>query len=72
MLSIAKEHIAIVGPTQTAHTIEGGQEIAQLILGCEDPYEIIEEADISLNGDAEELVRVLFPWQHPMIGDEAF
>jgi hypothetical protein len=71
-LSFARGHITVTEPIRTEHTIEGGQEIAQLILGCEDPYETVEESDISLNGDARELVRVLFPWQHPMIGDEAF
>lgn len=72
VLSITRGHVTIVEPTQTEHTIKGGQEIVQLVLGCEDPYETVKEANISSSGDAEELIGVLFPWQHPMIGDEAF
>ncbi len=71
-LSIANGHIAAVEPARTAHSIEGGQEFAQLVLGCQDPPEIVEGAGIRLEGDAKELLQVLFPWQHPMIGDEAF
>jgi len=71
-LSIARTRINVVKPTQTKHRIEGGQEIAQLILGCEDPYETVQHTGISLRGDAETLIGVLFPWQQPMMGDEAF
>ncbi|MGD8245250.1 MAG: hypothetical protein PVG25_04640 [Anaerolineae bacterium] len=42
------------------------------ILGCEDPRETVEEAGTRLRKAAAELVAVLFPWEHPMIGDEAF
>jgi hypothetical protein len=71
-LSIVSGRVTVVEPVRTEHTIEGGQEIAQLILGCEDPYETVEEAGVRLSGDARKLVGVLFPWQHPMMGDEAF
>ncbi len=71
-LSIAKGQITVLGRRRTEHRIQGGLELAQLVLGCDDPREIAEEAGIELTGEAETLVAVLFPWQHPMIGDEAF
>ena len=71
VLSVTSGRVAVVETKQTEHTVEGGQEIAQLILGCKDPRETVEETGIGLGGDAEELVEVLFPWQHPMMGDEA-
>jgi hypothetical protein len=72
VLSITRGHITVSEPIQTEHIIEGGQEIAQLVLGCEDPSETIEEAGTNMNGDAKELMEVLFPSQRPMMGDEAF
>lgn len=40
----------------------GGQDIAQLILGTDTPEDVVE-----LSGDAEQLVKILFPAQYPMV-----
>jgi predicted N-acetyltransferase YhbS len=48
-------------------TIRGGEEIAQLILGTDEPEEVCEAGRIRLSGDARGLARVLFPNRHPML-----
>ena len=49
------------------HTVRGGEEIAQLLIGTDEPGEIVEAANIKLAGDARKLVNVLFPNQHPIL-----
>lgn len=48
--------------------IRGGAEIAQLIIGTDNPGEIIDSARTRLAGDAAALIEVLFPAQHPVLG----
>jgi len=47
------------------HAIEGGDEMAQLLLGSEEPAEIIAAAGMHTSGDATKLAAVLFPNQYP-------
>jgi predicted acetyltransferase len=57
-----------VGPEgDSAHRIKGGDKITQLIVGKEDPMEIVEQGEIEITGDARLLIKVLFPPQHPQI-----
>jgi len=53
------------GKPQSA--IRGADEVAQLILGTDEPEEVCEAGRIRFSGDARRLVRVLFPAQHPML-----
>ena len=57
----------IAPPQETEHAIEGREEIAQLILGSEEPDEIVGTSGTVVRGDAPELLRTLFPVQHPHI-----
>lgn len=54
-------------PARTSRAVRGGEEIAQLILGTDEPEETIEAAGIRLTGDAKKLLPVLFPYQHPFL-----
>ena len=67
LLKISGGKITVAGPKSTKHTIRGGEEIAQLIIGTDDPDEIIEQSGIKLAGDARKLVNVLFPNQYPTL-----
>ena len=53
------------------NTIAGNQAIAQLLLGTEDPAEIVAVNGIALHGDAKRLLPVLFPPQHPQMENQA-
>jgi hypothetical protein len=67
LLRIDRSRIVLSGPGSSKHSIRGKEEIAQLILGTEEPEETIESGGIRVKGDAAELVRVLFPNQHPRL-----
>ena len=69
MLAVDRSHIRILPSDESAHTMEGGADIAQLIIGTESPDEIVEAADITLTGDAAQLVEVLFPKQYPQMSN---
>ena len=49
------------------NVIRGGEHIAQLLIGTDEPGEIIEAGRIRLTGDARKLIEVLFGHQHPML-----
>lgn len=68
MLSIRGGKVSLGRPGATKHAIRGGDEIAQLLIGTDEPGEIVEAGKIRLTGDAKQLVEVLFPNQHPMLG----
>lgn len=53
------------------NAIAGNQAIAQLLLGTEDPAEIVAVNGIALQGDAKRLLPVLFPPQHPQMENQA-
>ena len=56
--------------TQTPeHAIEGGEEIALLVMGTESPLEITSSAHTTLKGAAPDLLPTLFPKQYPQMGN---
>jgi len=67
-LRIDRGAVRPAGPARTKHAVRGGDEIAQLLLGTDDPRETVEAHGIRLSGDARRLVEVLFPNQHPALG----
>jgi predicted acetyltransferase len=67
MLSITNGQVEITSPRETAHSIKGGEEIAQLLIGRQEPNETVDEHNIMLSGDAAALIQVLFPAQYPTI-----
>ena len=66
-LKIAGGKATVVPPGATRHEVRGGDEIAQLLIGTDEPAEVMESAGTKLSGDASELVAVLFPNQHPTL-----
>lgn len=64
-LDIRRSRVAVVAPGRASHSIRGGNEIAQLLIGTDEPVEVIESGGMRLSGDARELAAVLFPNQHP-------
>ncbi len=49
------------------HAIQGGSEIAQLVVGSAAPEEIIDVWQTAITGEAKQLIEVLFPAQQPQI-----
>lgn len=68
-LAIAGGTVTVGGPARTPHAIRGGEEIAQLIVGGDEPEETVEVGGIRVAGDAKKLLPVLFPHQHPFLHD---
>ncbi len=60
-----KIEIAAAGPAP--NSISGGEAVAQLLFGADEPSEIVDEGGIQLRGHAEVLVPVLFPNEHPAL-----
>jgi len=57
--------------SETAHSIIGGLEIVQLIVGTDIPDEVVEMHGITLKGDAVHLIHILFPIQYPQMENQA-
>jgi len=71
MLAIDTDKVAVGPVGETSHFIQGGQALAQLVLGTEAPDEVVEMAGITLAGDAEQLLPILFPMQYPQMENQA-
>lgn len=67
MLSMCGSNVRVAAPGQTEHSIQGGDDMARLIVGSESPNEIVALSNMVLSGDALRLVEVLFPKQYPQI-----
>ena len=71
MLAIDRTEMNVVPVGETEHSIVGGPEIVQLIVGTDTPDEVVEMSGIALQGDARHLVQVLFPIQYPQMENQA-
>jgi RNA polymerase sigma factor (sigma-70 family) len=69
-LRIKGGDINIVETDKSEHAIRGGQEIARLLLGADVPEEVVAAGGIELSGDAEQLIKVLFPAQQPQMRNQ--
>jgi len=49
------------------HAIRGGDELVQLLLGTDDPAEVIAAGGMEATGDAARLAEVLFPARQPQL-----
>lgn len=67
MLVIDRSRVRVEPGARAAHAIRGGDEIAQLLIGADDPDAIFEARGTRLTGDARRLAGVLFPNQHPQL-----
>lgn len=68
LLTVGDAGVTVASPGSAPSAIRGGHEIAQLLLGTDEPMEIVTANRTRLTGDAKELLGVLMPNQHPMLG----
>jgi len=67
-LAIARSRVTVSsGGRGAAHAVRGGDHVAQLLIGADDPREIAEAGRMKVTGDAGRLLGVLFPAQHPQL-----
>lgn len=64
-LVVNRGNVRVAPPTRTKHAIRGGAAIARLLLGSDEPDEVIDGGGIRTRGDARTLARVLFPNERP-------
>ena len=64
-LIIDRSRVKVAPAEPSKHAIKGGHHVARLLLGSDDPAEVVKDARMKLTGDAPELVDVLFPNNHP-------
>ena len=55
------------GAQSVKHALRGGPAIAQLLIGTDNPDEVIDAARIRTSGDAASLTKALFPRQDPLL-----
>ncbi|NLW49952.1 MAG: GNAT family N-acetyltransferase [Candidatus Brocadiaceae bacterium] len=67
-LLIDRSKVEVGPPARTKHSISGGNHIARLLIGSDEPGEVVKDAGMRLMGDARRLVEVLFPNNHPTQG----
>ncbi len=60
--------VCVTDPVRTKHTLAAGHGVAQLVLGTDDPHEVLEANSMRPTGDGWALTEVLFPHQHPTLG----
>lgn len=53
--------------TRAPHVVRGGDAVAQLLIGTDDPLEVARRRGVKLSGDAPMLLPALFPAQHPVL-----
>jgi predicted acetyltransferase len=66
-LRIDHAKIEIAAAVSAPNSISGGEAVAQLLFGTDDPSETVEEGRLQLRGHAKVLVPVLFPDEHPAL-----
>ncbi len=67
-LTINRSHVQVTPGGRSRHMIRGGDHVAQLLVGTDDPAEIIRAARLRTTGDALAMAAVLFPNEHPVLG----
>lgn len=63
-LALADGTVRMAPSTSTAHSVRGGEQIVQLLVGTTSPSEVSEMGGFELTGEAANLLEVLFPAQH--------
>jgi hypothetical protein len=66
-LAIKSSKIEITNDKPGENVVHGGADIARLLIGSDEPDEVIHQAGTECTGIALPLVRVLFPDLHPMM-----
>ena len=66
-LLIENGRIQILPATTSQHTIQGGHALVRLLIGADEPDEIIQQAKMDCTGMAAKLAQVLFPNMRPIL-----
>ena len=66
-LHINRGKVEITSDGATTNILHAGADLARLLIGSDEPDEIIRQADMDCSGAARPLVGVLFPNLHPMM-----
>ena len=69
-LKIARGRVVVDGAVRGKNILKGGPGMAQLLLGTDEPDEIVVREKIAVCGDAADLLGVLFPNQYPTLHEE--
>jgi len=67
-LRIDRSRVTVRRGGRSRHAVRGNDEIAQLLIGTDDPAVTLATARMKVTGDAARLAAVLFPNEHPMLG----
>jgi hypothetical protein len=67
ILQIERGKVEITGGGACKHTLRGGAGIARLLIGSDEPEEIMRQAEMERSELVEGLSKVLFPNLHPMM-----
>lgn len=66
-LTIAGGQVSLAAKPLGRSSIHGDHEVAQLLIGTDEPGEVCEAEKMRLIGDSARLVPVLFPNQHAQL-----
>ncbi len=66
-LAIDRGKVRVGPPEKTKHAIRGGDALAQLLIGTDEPDEVIAVAGMRISGEGRRLARALFPAQQPRL-----
>ena len=67
LLRFDKGKITLGTETSSENTLQAGATLSRLLIGSDEPDEIIQQEGMKCSGNAQELVRVLFPNLYPMM-----
>ena len=67
VLKIGGGKVGVIDGPAGKNAVRGGQEVAQLIIGTDEPRAICAAAGMKATGEAARLLDVLFPAQHPCL-----
>jgi hypothetical protein len=68
LLKITNGSVRVTAGKSSRNAIRAGKELAQLLIGTDDPLAVVHQYNMRLSGAARRLVPVLFPARHPMLG----
>jgi hypothetical protein len=67
MLHIDRCRVEIASASATEHALHGGADVARLLIGSDEPGEIVRQAGMRCEGAARSLAGVLFPRLYPVL-----
>jgi len=67
VLAVNRSKVRIANDPRAANALRGAEEIAQLLIGADEPAEIIKVGKMRAAGRARELAAVMFPNQRPLL-----